>query len=174
MKSSRLSFLIGHLQDSRMLKTGRGLISLINPFGAIAQRRKNSSQDRLAVSTNRPHIPGPIKAILTYGYAVALCVGMACFPASVLAQDLGQQPAFNNTMQGESASTVEGTILNIVDWVGNWGCPILGGLSFAHAAVQYKSQRPFMASAAGGVALMLVPGITHLVSYMVQNAAPVR
>ena len=61
--------------------------------------------------------------------------GMAVMaPAGAMAQNLGTAPAVGQAVQGQTAAQPEGTLLNVVNWVGNVICPV-GAALFVVAAV---------------------------------------
>ena len=48
-------------------------------------------------------------------------IGNLAAPFAARAQNLGTSPQFGQAVQGQQATTVEGTVLNIV----NWGCNVI-------------------------------------------------
>ena len=64
-------------------------------------------------------------------------------PLATSAQNLGTSPQFGQAVQGQQATTVEGTVLNIVNWGCNVIAPVIavaclgvaGGTSKAVAAI---------------------------------------
>ncbi len=50
-----------------------------------------------------------------------ILIGNLAAPFAAKAQNLGTQPAFGQAVQGQRATTVEGTVLNVV----NWGCNVI-------------------------------------------------
>jgi hypothetical protein len=85
------------------------------------------------------------------------------------AQTSGSAPVFNATVQGQSASTVEGTFANVVNYVGNVICPIGAGLMVAATVVQVKSGKNWMPTGLTAIGLLGVSGILRLLESMVQN-----
>lgn len=90
-------------------------------------------------------------------------------PAAAIAQSTGSAPVFNATVQGQSASTVEGTFANVVNYVGNVICPIGAGLMVAATVVQVKSGKSWAPTAITAGGLLGVSGITRLIEAMVTN-----
>jgi uncharacterized membrane protein YqgA involved in biofilm formation len=88
---------------------------------------------------------------------------------AVLAQTSGSAPTFNATVQGESASTVEGTLANVVNYVGNVMCPIGAGLMVAATVVQAKTGKSWVPSLVTAGGLLAVSGVTRLIETMVLN-----
>ncbi len=106
--------------------------------------------------------------------AVGLGIGSALLPAVVVAQTSsgglttngsasnGNAPAFNVAVQGETAGTVEGTVLNAMNWLGNVICPLLAVGAGVHTVMQLRSGGRWMPSAATGVGLLSISGIIRL------------
>jgi hypothetical protein len=59
-------------------------------------------------------------------------------------QNLGQQPAVGQAVQGETAAQPEGTVLNLVNWVGNVIAPVGAALAVVMAVVCYSQGRGVM------------------------------
>ena len=62
----------------------------------------------------------------------------------LMAQSSASAPVFNATVQGQSASTVEGTFANVVNYIGNVICPIGSALMVAATVVQVKAGRSWV------------------------------
>ena len=90
-------------------------------------------------------------------------------PVMAIAQTTGSSPTFNATVQGQSASTVEGTFGNVVNYIGNVICPVGAALMVAATLVQVKSGKGWAASAITAGGLLAVSGITRLIESMVTN-----
>ncbi len=90
-------------------------------------------------------------------------------PAMAIAQSTGSSPTFNATVQGQSASTVEGTFGNVVNYIGNVICPVGAALMVAATLVQVKSGKGWVGSAITAGGLLAVSGITRLIESMVTN-----
>jgi hypothetical protein len=54
-----------------------------------------------------------------YILAGVFTLTLATAMAAAVAQNLGQQPAMGQAVQGQRASTPEGTFLNFVNWMGD-------------------------------------------------------
>src|SRR3981081_855334 len=74
------------------------------------------------------------------------------FPLMSYGQNLGQQPAVGQAVQGETAAQPEGTVLNLVNWVGNVIAPVGAALAVVMAVLAYLRGRGAMrwAVTAGG------------------------
>ena len=108
--------------------------------------------------------------------AVGLGIAAAAFPASALAQlqtngtaSNGNAPAFNKAVQGESAGTIEGTIENAMNWVGNVICPLAAVGAGVHTVMQLRSGGRWLPSAATGVGLLSISGIVRLAEYFIEH-----
>lgn len=85
------------------------------------------------------------------------------------AQNLGNTPAVNKAVQGQTAAQPEGAFLNLVNWVGNVIAPVGAALCVVAAIVAYTHGRGVArwAVAAGG--LLAVSGLTRLIEFWIQN-----
>jgi len=90
-------------------------------------------------------------------------------PVRIVAQTTGSAPVFNATVQGQSASTVEGTFANVVNYVGNVICPIGSALMVAATVVQVKSGKSWVPTGVTALGLLGVSGITRLIESMVTS-----
>lgn len=98
---------------------------------------------------------------------------LAIAPAAALAQNLGTQPATGQAVQGQNASTPEGTFLNFVNWVGNVICPVGAGLAVVGCIVNWRSGRNYIGWAATAGGLLMVSGALRLIEFLIQNAQAV-
>lgn len=94
-------------------------------------------------------------------------------PAHAMAQNLGTTPAVGQAVQGQTAAQPEGTLLNLVNWVGNVICPVGAALFVVAAVVQYRGGRGWAPSAITAVCLLMVSAITRLAEYFIQNGQQV-
>jgi hypothetical protein len=83
-------------------------------------------------------------------------------PYMSYAQNLGQQPAVGQAVQGENAAQPEGTFLNLVNWVGNVIAPV-------GAAVAYSQGRGVGRWVVTAVGLILISGVTRLIEFWIAN-----
>jgi hypothetical protein len=90
------------------------------------------------------------------------------FPLSY-AQNLGQQPATGQAVQGETAAQPEGTFLNLVNWVGNVIAPVGAALAVVMAVIAYSQGRGVMRWAITAVGLILISGVTRLIEFWIAN-----
>src|SRR5579884_239397 len=71
------------------------------------------------------------------------------------AQDLGSTPALNKTVQGQEATQPEGTLLNLVNFVGNVLCPLSAAVFVVAAVVSYVQGRGAARWAITAIALLM-------------------
>src|SRR5260370_187717 len=71
-------------------------------------------------------------------YVLTICL-LQLSPLVCYAQNLGTQPATGQAVQGQTAAQPEGTVLNLVNWVGNVIAPVgaalavvMGGVGASH------------------------------------------
>ena len=83
------------------------------------------------------------------------------------AQNLGQQPATGQAVQGQTAAQPEGTVLNLVNWVGNVIAPVGAALAVVMAVVAYSQGRGAMRWAVTAGGLLVVSGLTRLIEFWI-------
>lgn len=98
---------------------------------------------------------------------------LAIVPIAAVAQNLGTQPATGQAVQGQNASTPEGTFLNFVNWIGNVICPVGAGLAVVGCIVNWRSGRNYIGWAATAGGLLMVSGGLRLIEFLIQNAQAV-
>jgi hypothetical protein len=99
-------------------------------------------------------------------------IAIAClqlFPLMSYAQNLGQQPATGQAVQGETAAQPEGSVLNLVNWVGNVIAPVGAALAVVMAIVAYSQGRGVMRWSITAVGLLVVSGLTRLIEFWIAN-----
>jgi hypothetical protein len=90
------------------------------------------------------------------------------------AQNLGTQPAFGQAVQGQQATTVEGTVLNIVNWSCNVIARVIGVACLGVAAWHYKSGRGFGGWLASGIGLMVISGLGRMAEGFITQAQGIQ
>jgi hypothetical protein len=98
-------------------------------------------------------------------YVLAIC-SFQLYPLVSHAQNLGTQPATGQAVQGQTAAQPEGTVLNLVNWVGNVISPVGAALAVVMAVVSYSQGRGVAVTAAG---LLVISGLTRLIEFWIQN-----
>ena len=82
---------------------------------------------------------------------------------------LGQQPATGQAVQGQTAAQPEGTVLNLVNWVGNVISPVGAALAVVMAVVSYSQGRGVARWAVTAGGLLVISGLTRLIEFWIQN-----
>lgn len=94
---------------------------------------------------------------------------LQCFPLASYGQNLGQQPAIGQAVQGQTAAQPEGTVLNLVNWVGNVIAPVGAALAVVMAVVSYSQGRGVMRWSVTAAGLLVISGLTRLVEFWIAN-----
>ena len=102
---------------------------------------------------------------------------LACLLAVVLlqllpicyGQNLGAAPATGQAVQGQTAAQPEGTVLNLVNWVGNVIAPIGAALAVVMAVLAYSQGRGVMRWSVTAGGLLVISGLTRLIEFWIQN-----
>lgn len=90
-------------------------------------------------------------------------------PPMTHAQNLGQQPATGQAVQGQTAAQPEGTVLNLVNWVGNVISPVGAALAVVMAVVSYSQGRGVARWAITAGGLLVISGLTRLIEFWIAN-----
>lgn len=102
--------------------------------------------------------------------ASLLAIGfLQCLPLVSYGQNLGQQPAVGQAVQGETAAQPEGTVLNLVNWVGNVIAPVGAALAVVMAVVSYSQGRGVMRWSVTAGGLLVISGLTRLIEFWIAN-----
>ena len=91
------------------------------------------------------------------------------FPLMSYAQNLGGQPATGKAVLGQTAAQPEGTVLNLVNWVGNVIAPVGATLCVVMAIVSYSQGRGMARWAITAAGLLVVSGLTRLIEFWIAN-----
>ncbi len=101
--------------------------------------------------------------------SLMMVVFLQLFPLMSNAQNLGQQRATGQAMQGQSAAQPEGTVLNLVNWVGNVISPVGAALAVVMAVVSYSQGRGVARWAVTAGGLLVISGLTRLIEFWIAN-----
>jgi hypothetical protein len=101
--------------------------------------------------------------------ALLVIASLQLFPLMAFAQNLGQQPATGQAVQGQTAAQPEGTVLNLVNWVGNVISPVGAALAVVMAVVSYSQGRGVARWAITAGGLLVISGLTRLVEFWIAN-----
>ena len=99
------------------------------------------------------------------------CLAIVCLHLAPVcyAQNLGASPATGQAVQGQTAAQPEGTVLNLVNWVGNVISPVGAALAVVMAVVSYSQGRGVVRWAVTAGGLLVVSGLTRLIEFWIQN-----
>jgi hypothetical protein len=107
-----------------------------------------------------------------YRFALAsllIVISLQLFPLMSNAQNLGQSPQTGQAVQGQTAAQPEGTVLNLVNWVGNVISPVGAALAVVMAVVSYSQGRGVARWAVTAAGLLVISGLTRLIEFWIQN-----
>lgn len=91
------------------------------------------------------------------------------FPIVMLGQNTGSAPVFDKAVQGQQATQPEGTLLNIVNWIGNVVSPLLAVGAVVMAVISYTQGRGVVRWAVTAVGLLMISGLTRLIEAWITN-----
>ena len=83
------------------------------------------------------------------------------------AQNLGGQPAFDKSVQGQTAAQPEGAFLNLVNWIGNVIAPVGAGLALAGGLISYVAGRGVGRYVVTAIGCLAVSGVTRLLEFWI-------
>jgi len=121
----------------------------------------------------RPDQSSAIRAALIFGLGFLLFANVLT-PFAAHAQNLGTSPQFGQAVQGQQATTVEGTVLNIVNWGCNVIAPVIAVACLGVAAWHFKSGRGYMGWGVSGVALMVISGLGRMAEGFITQAQGIQ
>ena len=96
-------------------------------------------------------------------------VSLQLWPLTSYAQNLGQQPATGQAVQGQTAAQPEGAVLNLVNWAGNVIAPVGAALAVVMAVVAYSQGRGVARWAITAGGLLVISGLTRLIEFWISN-----
>jgi hypothetical protein len=111
--------------------------------------------------------------VLMFALALIL-LGTLVAPLAATAQNLGTSPQFGQAVQGQQATTVEGTVLNIVNWGCNVIAPVIAVACLGVAGWHFKSGRGYMGWGVTGVALMVISGLGRMAEGFITQAQGIQ
>ena len=95
-------------------------------------------------------------------------------PFAAVAQNLGNTPVFGKAVQGQQATTVEGTVLNIVNWGCNVIAPVIAVACLGIAGWHFKNGRGYLGWGVTGVALMVISGLGRMAEGFITQAQGIQ
>jgi len=114
-----------------------------------------------------------VRAALMFALSLIL-IGNIVQPLAARAQNLGTAPQFGQAVQGQQATTVEGTVLNIVNWGCNVIAPVIAVACLGVAGWHFKSGRGYMGWGVTGVALMVISGLGRMAEGFITQAQGIQ
>lgn len=103
-----------------------------------------------------------------------ILLGNLLAPFAASAQNLGTSPQFGQAVQGQQATTVEGTVLNIVNWSCNVIAPVIAVACLGIAGWHFKSGRGYMGWGVTGVSLMVISGLGRMAEGFITQAQGIQ
>jgi hypothetical protein len=101
--------------------------------------------------------------------SLLIVISLQLSPLMSNVQNLGQSPQTGQAVQGQTAAQPEGTVLNLVNWVGNVISPVGAALAVVMAVVSYSQGRGVARWAVTAAGLLVISGLTRLIEFWIQN-----
>jgi hypothetical protein len=136
-------------------------------------RRSQVSASSSPRDFRRPDENNWVRAALMFALSLIL-IGNIAQPLAARAQNLGTAPQFGQAVQGQQATTVEGTVLNIVNWGCNVIAPVIAVACLGVAGWHFKSGRGYMGWGVTGVALMVISGLGRMAEGFITQAQGIQ
>jgi len=136
-------------------------------------RRSQGSATPSTTVVHRPDEQNWIRAALMFALSL-IFLGSLAVPLAAAAQNLGTSPQFGQAVQGQQATTVEGTVLNIVNWGCNVIAPVIAVACLGIAGWHFKSGRGYMGWGVTGVALMVISGLGRMAEGFITQAQGIQ
>jgi hypothetical protein len=102
-------------------------------------------------------------------FCLLALVSLQLIPLFSYGQNLGQQPASGQAVQGQTAAQPEGALLNAVNWIGNVIAPVGAALAVVMAVISYSQGRGVARWAVTAVGLLVISGLTRLIEFWIAN-----
>ena len=141
----------------------------IEPFW----RRSQLSAPTSTLALHRPDEINWIRIALQLTLGLIL-LGNLLAPLTATAQNLGTAPVFGKAVQGQQATTVEGTVMNVVNWSCNVIAPVIAVACLGIAGWHFKSGRGYMGWGVTGVALMVISGLGRMAEGFITQAQGIQ
>ena len=125
------------------------------------------------IIVHRPETNNTLRAAILLLLSL-LFIGSFVAPIAASAQNLGSAPQFGQAVQGQQATTVEGTVLNIVNWGCNVIAPVIAVACLGIAGWHFKSGRGYMGWGVSGVALMVISGLGRMAEGFITQAQGIQ
>jgi hypothetical protein len=136
-------------------------------------RRSQVSASTSIFTVHRPEQTNWMHVALKFALGLILLSNLLT-PFAAKAQNLGTSPQFGQAVQGQQATTVEGTVLNIVNWGCNVIAPVIAVACLGVAGWHFKSGRGYMGWGVTGVALMVISGLGRMAEGFITQAQGIQ
>ena len=136
-------------------------------------RRSQLSAPTSTLALHRPDEINWIRVALQLTLGLIL-LGNLLAPLMATAQNLGTSPVFGKAVQGQQATTVEGTVMNVVNWSCNVIAPVIAVACLGIAGWHFKSGRGYMGWGVTGVALMVISGLGRMAEGFITQAQGIQ
>ncbi len=136
-------------------------------------RRSRVSAATSTLVFQRPDEINWARVFLQFALGLIL-MGNLLAPFAARAQNLGTAPQFGQAVQGQQATTVEGTVLNIVNWSCNVIAPVIAVACLGIAGWHFKSGRGYMGWGVTGVSLMVISGLGRMAEGFITQAQGIQ
>jgi hypothetical protein len=136
-------------------------------------RRSPVSASTSTAIMHRPCHINWVRVALQFALGLIL-TGNLPAPFAARAQNLGTSPQFGQAVQGQQATTVEGTVLNIVNWGCNVIAPVIAVACLGVAGWHFKSGRGYLGWGVSGVALMVISGLGRMAEGFITQAQGIQ
>ena len=136
-------------------------------------RRGPATATSTTLVLHRPDEINWMHVALKIGLSLML-LGNLLAPFAARAQNLGTSPQFGQAVQGQQATTVEGTVLNMVNWGCNVIAPVIAVACLGVAGWHFKSGRGYMGWGVTGVALMVISGLGRMAEGFITQAQGIQ
>jgi hypothetical protein len=136
-------------------------------------RGSTGSAESFTSVVHRPLETNWVRIALQFALGLILFSNLVA-PFAARAQNLGTAPQFGQAVQGQQATTVEGTVLNIVNWGCNVIAPVIAVACLGVAGWHFKSGRGYMGWGVTGVALMVISGLGRMAEGFITQAQGIQ
>src|SRR5262249_1575372 len=138
------------------LKITRGILPKSQfTLTSISGQTMASAWRLMRMRFNKPTSP-KYKHLALLGLLILALVQI--FPAAIGAQHPGSAPVIGNAVEGQQATEPEGSLLNIVNWIGNVVSPLLAVGAVVMAIISYPQGRGVVRWAVTAVGLLMISG----------------
>lgn len=136
-------------------------------------RRTSAIPASTSVVVHRPDEINWMRLLLQFALGLII-IGNLLTPLAASAQNLGTSPQFGQAVQGQQATTVEGTVLNIVNWGCNVIAPVIAVACLGIAGWHFKSGRGYLGWGVTGIALMVISGLGRMAEGFITQAQGIQ